>query len=367
MRHRLVSVGTISLAAVLIVTLNACTDTEGGPPLSDAGFGDGISQCTDPSGDWDQDGILDGEEGCVAARDSDNDGTPDWQDFDSDDDGLSDELESGKKDDNGKCAGAKPPNDGWPCDTDGDGYPDYLDIDADGDGLDDKDEDTNGDGLLGCCLTECGKPHEKQKDCILTRVGDKIDGEPVKAGEEGCGSGQICKAGKCTPAIGFGCSNGETNPLLKDTFGDGKLDGERGTFICRDASEDKPQGRKPIATHKNQDGDWHIAIEKSAKYGEMKIQNPGPKERAAAINEEDPATEVAGFVISRETKTNKIQEELTAILQSIQNKTPGGSGTVTVRASGIQGKSHDRYDAIRGTILDVSLSSPSTCRRSATS
>ena len=49
------------------------------------------------------------------------------------------------------------------------------------------------------------------------------------------------------------------------TFGDGKLDNERGTFICRDATEDKPQGRKPVLYKKSEaaKGDWHLALEKT--------------------------------------------------------------------------------------------------------
>ncbi|MFH1130422.1 MAG: hypothetical protein V1754_03745, partial [Pseudomonadota bacterium] len=243
----------------------AVTDDFADLGVSDAQFGDGISAvCTDPNGDWEKDGIPDGEEGCLQPRDSDGDGTPDWQDFDSDDDGVPDDIESGERDENGKCKGAPPPNDSWPCDTDGDGFDDYLDVDSDGDGLRDGEEDSSGDGLLGCCLAECNKPDEKwQKDnCILT--------------EDGCGTGQECTGGKCTPAVIFNCSDGETNPFTKDTFGDGKLDNERGTFICRDATENKPQGRKMVQTQRNTTGDWHLALEMEAEYGELTLVDPSP-------------------------------------------------------------------------------------------
>ncbi|MCK5800882.1 MAG: hypothetical protein KAI47_27025, partial [Deltaproteobacteria bacterium] len=253
-------------AASLIA--GGCSNTDDPNDLPDGGgdvqiFVDGLPAC-DPTADWDQDGIPNGEEGCLYGLDSDHDGTPDWQDFDADGDGIPDIKEAGKK---GQCIGKK--KDQWPCDSDGDGLPDYLDIDSDGDTVLDKDEDTNGDGLLGCCLIECGKPDEAaQKDhCILN--------------DDGCGGKQKCVSGKCTPPVDFSCSNGETNPKLKDTFGTGRFDNEGGSFICRDATEDKPQGRKAVQKRKSTDpedktigkfsGDWHVALEMSAKYGDMKL------------------------------------------------------------------------------------------------
>ena len=335
------------LAASLLVV--GCTDPfEGGSDGSvggEGGTGDIGILCADPNADEDGDGISNGEEGCLSARDSDNDQIPDWQDFDSDDDGIYDDIEKGEKDTAGKCKGAKAPKNGWPCDTDGDGVPDYLDIDSDGDGLLDKEEDTNGDGLLGCCLTKCSTPGVKQVDCVLT--------------DDGCGSGQKCENGTCTPAVNFECSNGETSPWNKDTFGDGKLDNERGTFICRDATEDNPKGRKPVQLRQNVTGDWHIALEKTAKYGELKITSAGLKDAAGVVDEDDIQAEVAGFVISRDTVKDSVQDELTEMLQAIGAKPPGGSGTVSQRASGTQVKSHDRYDSIQGTILDVTLSTAS--------
>jgi hypothetical protein len=302
--------------------------------------------CTDPTADEDGDGIPNGDEGCLYQRDTDGDKIPDWQDFDSDEDGIYDSIEKGEKTSDGKCQGASAPKDGWPCDSDGDGVPDYLDVDSDGDGLLDKEEDANGDGLLGCCLVKCNQPGTKQtNDCTLT--------------DDGCGSGQTCESGTCTPAVHFKCSNGETDPTRKDTFGDGTLDNERGTFICRDATEDRPQGRKPIQLRQNATGDWHVALEKTAMYGELNIANAGPKEAAGAIDEKDTSAEVAGFVISRDTDKANVQDELTQILQAINTKVPGGSGTVSQRASGTQVKSHDLFDSIQGTILDLSLSTAS--------
>ena len=87
--------------------------------------------------DCDGDGIPNAVDGLV---DTDNDGTPDFRDLDSDNDGLTDAQEKGTG--------------STPVDTDGDGTPDFRDLDSDNDGLTDAQEkgtgstpvDTDGDG-----------------------------------------------------------------------------------------------------------------------------------------------------------------------------------------------------------------------------
>ncbi|MFT3740215.1 MAG: Ig-like domain-containing protein [Breznakibacter sp.] len=88
--------------------------------------------------DSDGDGIPDAVEGLTL--DSDNDSTPDYLDTDSDNDGISDRMESGMEN---IC------ND-TPIDSDNDGTPDYLDTDSDNDGVPDKTEgfdDCDNDGV----------------------------------------------------------------------------------------------------------------------------------------------------------------------------------------------------------------------------
>jgi hypothetical protein len=179
-----------------------------------------------------RDGIPNRIEGCPTGRDSDKDGIPDWQDSDSDNDKVLDYYEKGEKNAAGKCKNPiKPGSMDWPCDSDGYRLPDYLDTDSDNDRLDDGLEDYNGDGLVGCCLSKykiTGSAY--QNNCKLTT--------------DVCGNGQTCVNGNCTPAVTFRCSEGETDPRRKDTFDDGRLDIERGTFICRDATEDRPKARR---------------------------------------------------------------------------------------------------------------------------
>jgi hypothetical protein len=260
-------------------------------------------------------------------------------DFDSDGDGIYDDVEKGQQGANGKCKGKKPPYDSWPCDTDGDGIPDYLDVDSDNDGLLDGDEDQNGDGQLGCCLTTCNKPLGKQYSvCLLSK--------------EGCGAGQTCVSGQCTPAAAFFCSEGETDPTKKQTFPEG-LDTDLPTFICRDATADQPQGRKSVQKRASKQGDWMVALPLVAKYGDLQIANAKAKEAAAVVDL--TGSEVAGFVVSRDTTHGTTADALAAILKSIKDSLPGGSGYVTQIASGIHGKSHDRFDEVIGTTLQLDL------------
>jgi hypothetical protein len=294
--------------------------------------------CKDPTGDEDSDGIDNGAEGCVVGRDTDGDKIPDWKDSDSDNDGIVDALETGKKGSHGRCAHTDPPRDKWPCDSDGDGWPDYIDVDSDGDGLLDRDEDVNGDGLLGCCLLTCNKPGSKQQaSCKLNSCG--------------CGPGQIGVMSECRPAAAVSCANGETDPTSKDTYGDGQLDNDRAWFICRDATEDYPMGRLPLKERASATGDWRVAFAPAGAYKQLTISGAGAKEAAATIDQASDG--VAGFVVSRGTTHATVTEALAAQITAVQAAL-GGAWSVTQVASGILAKSHDSYDAVTGTTLRLS-------------
>ena len=112
--------------------------------------------CTDCL-DADGDGISDAIEG-APSRNTDGDGTPDYQDTDSDNDGFSDRVEAARgypgfaTGSPALGCGASADN----CDGAMDGRPNYLDLDSDNDGVTDADErtrntnpcarDTDGDG-----------------------------------------------------------------------------------------------------------------------------------------------------------------------------------------------------------------------------
>ena len=247
--------------------------------------------CPDPSGDDDGDGISNALEGCLTGRDTDGDKAPDWRDLDSD-----------------------------------------------GDGLKDGDEDLNGDGQLGCCLQICNAPDAKwqKANCMLTT--------------DGCGNGQKCTNKACIPSAAFLCSKGETSPIKKDTFGQGNLDSQHSAFICRDAAKDNPLGLRALASQKNTAGDWHLALQAQAKYTELKISGAGGNMAAAAVDFDQSSDEVAGFILSRPTSSGDIQTEHVALIQAVLSAL---AGAAVIRASGTLGKSHDKFDQIRATTMEL--------------
>jgi len=132
-------------------------------------------------GDEDDDGVFDKNEygpgGIGTPRDSDGDGTPDYQDSDDDGDGIPTSVEApggvaidsdgdgvpdyrdGDSDNDGVADGVEVGGDvNNPLDTDGDGVPDYRDVDSDNDGIPDlwengkKSLDANGDGRIDSAL-----------------------------------------------------------------------------------------------------------------------------------------------------------------------------------------------------------------------
>jgi gliding motility-associated-like protein len=104
----------------------------GATPVDTDGDGTPDYQDLDSDNDGIPDAVEKGPNGATPV-DTDGDGTPDYQDLDSDNDGIPDSEE----------AGSDPTN---PVDTDGDGIPNYQDNDDDNDGIPSSDEDPNGDG-----------------------------------------------------------------------------------------------------------------------------------------------------------------------------------------------------------------------------
>jgi len=317
------------------MSLGACANDgfysgDSKPPGSDSGIDTFIfpdvapTTCT-PGQDADSDKIPDEVEGCKG-EDSDSDGLPNFTDTDSDDDGINDVIEAG-------------PNPKQPIDSDKDGKPDFLDTDSDNDGVNDDKEDFNGDGILGCCRTKCG---------------EDIEGCPKVAANE-CGAGQQCQSGQCLPAVDFLCSNGETDPKKKDTFGDGKNDDQRPSFICHPTTEDDPNGLKKMQFRKSTTGDWHVALETKAVYGEFKIAGAKAKEAGAVFDLTDGSIAVAGFVVSvptSETDVLKINSDLITAV----TKLPGVTSVAQI-SSGAPNTSHDKFPTVLGVHLEATTAS----------
>ncbi len=121
---------------------------------------DGLGNYADPDDDGDQ--IYDIDEigpNALTPVDTDGDGTPDFHDIDSDEDGITDAVETNADYDNdglgnfqdfdsdGDCiADSLEARGNPPGDSDLDGRPDYLDRDSDDDGIADGAEDANCNG-----------------------------------------------------------------------------------------------------------------------------------------------------------------------------------------------------------------------------
>jgi hypothetical protein len=328
----------------LLLVCPACS-TEGIAPLEVSDGGDAVPPaligllCGDEAGDDDLDGIPNGVEGCKHFLDSDRDGIPDWLDTDSDGDQIPDAIEAGARGTSGECVEPGAKSKSWPCDTDGDKVPDYLDRDSDGDGLSDGDEDANHDGSLGCCIKKCG----------VTSSTSQRDTCPLSA--EGCGPGQSCVAGVCTPAVAVGCSMGETSPRKTATFG-ARPDASLGTEICHgDASGSLvPRSRISVLTGGSSPL-WHLVLDASAVTSKVKAKASG-KETAAAFDL--AAAGVAGFVSSRKMTRSTLEEETEAFFAELSSGWPGG---LAVERAGFPRRDHAGYPTIAGLELSLEIAS----------
>jgi Bacterial TSP3 repeat len=270
------------------------------------------------AGDDDNDTISNGDEACLYGRDFDGDSVPDYQDHDSDNDGISDAIEAG--DENPLTP---------PVDTDGDGLPDYIDWDSDNDGVSDGDEDRNGDGVLGTCTTPCDP------------------GDP-----SACTVDQFCNPNVLV-CVDDECLDGETDTHSTDTDGDGLPDGEEPTFICNSRSESNPLGRKPVQYQSHSMGAFQLAMEDLATYREVSVD--GGTEEAAAWDMLDPDHWFSGFAVRRQPTGATVAEESVNAIQAIMLIT---GVTVDVLSSGSLSTSHDNYPIMVSTMIGVTTSSP---------
>ena len=283
---------------------------------------DGSGGTCTPGQDSDGDRIPDEVEVC--GQDSDADGFANSNDTDSDNDKIPDSVEAG-------------PNPSNPRDSDGDKTPDYKDTDSDNDGVKDKDEDLNGDGKLGCCLNTCG---EQRKGCPKVQPGQ-------------CGKGQKCQGGKCTPAVHFLCSNGESDPKKGTTFPGGKSDKNLPTFICHKAGETGSKGLKQLKFSTSTTGQWKIALEMTSSYGEVGITGATAKQAGATfdlvkvITAKQPPPTVAGFIASMPESGSDLNAMLNTVVGKL-NAIPG-KASVTMLSSGSTKKSLDGYQTLVST------------------
>jgi hypothetical protein len=293
---------------------------DGGQLWPDIGYG----ECK-AGQDADGDKIPDDVEGC--GEDTDVDGIPNHMDSDADGDKVPDSVEAG-------------PNPATPQDSDGDKTPDFLENDSDDDGLKDGDEDLNGDGLLGCCMTTCG---EKREGC------------PELKPDE-CSAGQTCQAGQCQPPVHFLCSDGETDPKKSVTYPGSTGDKDLPTFICHDPDETSGKGLKPMLFKKSTSGGgWHLALEQASTYGDAVLANPKPNEAAATFDLTGTAEAVAGFIVSLPAAAaGDVSGVSSQLVTSISTSLPGKTN-VSQLTSGTIKTSHDNFPTVVGTQLQITL------------
>lgn len=225
-------------------------------------------------------------------------------------------------------------------DTDGDGTPDYLDDDSDGDGVEDGHEDTNGDGMIGSCATTCVDDGMCPEGMHCSLPIDFASGASI---------------GVCVDAE---CLDGELDPHSGDTDGDGVDDDDEGNWVCRPATEDNPEGLKPIRYVDSADlgvaaANWRIAVEVDATDGLVAVTGAGPLESAYVIDLPQPVAQVAGFLVTR-----------APVAGETDAPTASASGTVRVasvaaasvmRASGTRNQSLDGDDTVLATIMVLNL------------
>ncbi|QXP72563.1 gliding motility-associated C-terminal domain-containing protein [Tenacibaculum sp. AHE15PA] len=215
---------------------NADLDTNGDGVID---TNDGASGA-DTNGDGQADASVDADE----EPDTDGDGVPDYQDLDSDNDGINDVIEDDNIDANndgiadgidadgdgivdsadaddanfGEGNGGEPDN----TDSDGDGVPDYQDLDSDDDGINDvveggnDDSDANGDGIVD--------GDDSDGDGIL----DEVDDDNGNFGD--AGNTDVNDTDPTDPTDG---GNGTVGDSGTDADGDGiadSVDGDDGVF-----------------------------------------------------------------------------------------------------------------------------------------
>ncbi|MES2709712.1 MAG: hypothetical protein V4726_24145 [Verrucomicrobiota bacterium] len=298
------------------------SDNDGIPDLAESGRTTGTDADNDGrlDGPYGTDGIPDSVQGDpnggtvnYTIKDSDGDGHPDFQDLDSDNDGINDVTESGGTDSTGDgIADGTPGPNGIPSsapaggqtprDTDGDGIPDQRDLDSDNDGINDVIEnggtDPDGNGIVGTGPTPTdtdgdgipditdgspsfgdsgnpppvdtdgdGVPNYKDLDSDNDTIPDVVEG--------GNGPKDTDGDGTITPTEGGGDTDGDGIPNT--------IDGTPGTF--GDSGDPGPTKTNPSPsappdyTNPDSDGDGTDDIEENGhggddSNGDGKIDDP---------------------------------------------------------------------------------------------
>jgi len=224
--------------------------------------------------DADGDTISDRDEG-ARGRDTDHDGTPDFRDNDSDQDGIQDGFEAG---DENLATG--------PIDSDGDGTPDFVDTDSDDDGIPDATEISGGfdtDGDLTPDYLDMDSDNDDLPDLDEARRGlsprdNDSDDDTISDGHEDL----------IDPD-----DDGVDNPLDEDSDGDGYDDAdEAGDAIVDTPPVDSDADGDPDFLDFDSDGDG-LPDEKEGTCGRLAIDGDGDgySDLVEVLTEADPCDE----------------------------------------------------------------------------
>ncbi|MBN1962745.1 MAG: hypothetical protein JW841_17580 [Deltaproteobacteria bacterium] len=236
----------------------------------------------------------------LQACDYDNDGTPDFRDDDSDNDGIIDNIEARSKPTDASTVN----NQG--VDHDIDGTPDYRDIDSDADGVNDVDEDVNYDGFVNCQVDGTGAPIVDSRLTPVCSTGD-YDYNPGCEADDltpACTSysiatcpgirGCIVSGGICV-ALGQKCLLAESSRVHADTDGDGINDGSDGVYLV--CSE---ENLKPINIFYSRTADYALALEQEFTSTQTIIRSSTQVGLAFDdTNSAHGSYAVSGFVLNR--------------------------------------------------------------------
>lgn len=242
--------------------------------------------------DTDGDGVGDSDEGTTT--DTDGDGILNFQDLDSDNDGIPDIIENDS-------------DTGDEIDTDGDGTPDFLDIDSDNDGIPDSveafndappssGEDTDGDGIDDAIDADNGgtttdtnnngvsdefEPVDTDSDGIpdfldLDSDNDSLTDITESGGEDADGDAQVDDLETQGESVIPTNSDGDELADFRDLESENSANDGSGTFDIDngtlDASQINSDGTVSVTTDADQDGLANVADTAPAEFGEVSVE-----------------------------------------------------------------------------------------------